>query len=156
MAWARGGISCPNKHINVYYAIALQLVAQTVAKELKAIPPVEHPQIAAQRFHVAQTALLAQRQQIQSGYEARLYTQLEAHQKIVAIETDIEKLTRQHERTNQQDQQRQSILQLASQDITHIQNWILHDDPTTVNRLLTALCQTIQITPRYELQIIWR
>ena len=33
---------------------------------------------------------------------------------------------------------------------------ILHDDPTTVNRLLTALCETITITPMYELNIVWR
>lgn len=49
-----------------------------------------------------------------------------------------------------------NIRKLAQTDLTALQNWILHDDPTTVNRLLTALCERIEITPGYDLNIVWR
>jgi len=61
-----------------------------------------------------------------------------------------------HEQTAQHQANRQHLLAFATQSTDDILNWIIHDDPATVNHLLTALCQTIQITPRYELNIVWR
>jgi hypothetical protein len=131
-------------------------VSRELVKQLQAIPPAEHPQSLLQQFHARNSLLLAARQQIQDGYEARLYSLLEAQTRIVAIETDIEKLARQHARATQHTAQRQTLHTLTTQPPATLQAWILHDDPTTVNHLLTALCETIIITPMYELTVVWR
>lgn len=151
-------LSCPNGHVHIHYALALKLVAHDIIKgiQLAAQQPSETPEHASERFLRAKKGILAERAEIQAGYEAKIYTLTEAHQKIVAIETKLEQLTRQHEHATLHAQQRQLLLQLADQDLADIRAWILTDTPGEVNHLLTALCETITITPRYELQITWR
>jgi hypothetical protein len=143
-------------HVTIYYDIALKIVAQEVTKQLTHVTPPETLENAAKSFLTRIRAQEDLRREIQSGYEAKIYNRTEAAHKISTIENEIAKLQRQADRAQQHGQQRQTLLQLAQQDLTQLKEWILHDDPTTVNRLLTALCQTIQITPRYELIILWR
>jgi hypothetical protein len=149
-------LSCPEKHLNIYYDLALQIVSRELVKQLQAIPPAKQPESLLAQYHARNSLLLEQRQQIQDGYEARLYTLREAQTKIVAIETESEKLARQHDRDTQHTAQRQNLRALTAQPPAVLQAWIIHDDPTTVNHFLTALCQTIIITPMYELTVVWR
>lgn len=143
-------------HVNIYYDIALKLVANELVKQLTHVTAPETVENAPESFLWAIKAQEELRHQIQTGYKARIYTQQEASQEITAIENEIARLHRQHDRSQQHEQHRAQLLQLAQQDLTALKEWILHDDPTTVNRLLTALCQRIEITPRYELTIVWR
>lgn len=105
---------------------------------------------------MANKALLEQRQDIQNGYEAKIYSMQEAQQKITDIELQIERLTRQHDRETQHTAHRQTLNTLTTQPPSQLQAWIMQDDPTIVNHLLTALCETIVITPMYELKVVWR
>lgn len=143
-------------HVNIYYHLALQIVSQELVKALTHINPPESVENSSQALLGAISQQEELRRQVQNGYKARIYTQAEASKEIVAIETEIARLQRQHDRNQQHATQRAQILQLAQTDLAALQNWILHDDPTTVNRLLTALCERIEITPSYQLTIIWR
>jgi hypothetical protein len=149
-------LSCPQKHLNIYYDLALKIVSRKLVKELQAIPPAEHPESLSLQFHARHRHLLAARQDIQDGYEAKIYTMQEAQQKITDIELEIERLTRQHDRDTQHTAHRQNLHVITQQPPETLQAWIMQDDPTTVNHLLTALCETIVITPRYELTVVWR
>jgi DNA invertase Pin-like site-specific DNA recombinase len=149
-------LSCPQKHLNIYYDQALKIVSRELVKQIQAIPPAEHPEDVSKRFHAANKALLDKRQDIQDGYEAKIYSMQEAQERITVIELDIERLTRQHDRDAQHTAHRQNLHNLTDQPPETLQAWIMHDDPTTVNHLLTALCETIIITPMYELTVVWR
>ena len=88
------------------------------------------------------------RQKIQQGFEAEIYTPTEASKLITTIEKEIETLTDQITLLQTQTQTRSQIIALAQSDLTQLKNWILTDHPATVNRLLTALCETIIIHPK--------
>lgn len=142
-------------HVQIEYQLALQLIAQKVVKELQArqTQPIEDE---AQTLTARISDLGEQRQLVQAGYQSKIYSQAEAARRIVAIETDIDRLTLQRDRLAQRHEQQQQLLAFAQTDLTRIQHWIQHDDPATVNHFLTALCQTIAITPAYDLHITWR
>lgn len=142
--------------VNIYYDVALKIVAKEVTKQLTHVIPPESAENTPAAFLTRISKLEELRREIQAGYKAKIYTIAEASREIASIETEIARLQRQSERAAQHVQRRQTLLALAQQDLSILQDWIIHDDPTTVNHLLTALCQTIQITPRYELTIIWR
>jgi len=143
-------------HVIIAYHVAHKIIAHEVTKGLSQVKATETAENAAERFHASLRAQEQLRQQIQTGYENKLYTLQEASARIVAIETEIERLTLQRDRAQKQSAHTQALLQLARQDLTRIHHWILHDDPTAVNHLLTALCQTIILTPMYDINIVWR
>lgn len=151
-------LSCRHSpsHVNIRYTVAHRLVARKIVKELaelKNSPDVlGYPQMTTGRLQ----SLAEARRDVQRGYEAKIYTEAEAQTRIVAIETELERLTYQAERDAQQTTHRQTLRTLAQKDLTLLETWILHDDPATVNHFLTALCQTIEITPGYELTLTWR
>lgn len=149
-------LSCPNGHIHIRYDVALKITAQELVKQLTHVTPPENAENAAAAFLTRIARQEDLRRQIQAGYEARLYTLPEAQAKIVAIETEIARLQRQHDRALQQGLHRAQLLQLASNDLTLLAEWIIHDDPTTVNRLLTALCERITLDKHYQLTVTFR
>lgn len=149
-------LSCPNGHIHIQYDLALKIVAQNVTKELTHVTPPESSENRAERLLWSIEKQEELRRQIQTGYENKLYTTEEAHTRITAIEKEITRLKNQHTRTLQNNAQKQTLHHIAGKDLTLLKDWILHDDPTTVNRLLTALIQTITLTPQYHPLITWR
>jgi hypothetical protein len=48
------------------------------------------------------------------------------------------------------------LLQETGSDWGGLRDWILHDDPRTVNHLLTALCEKLEITPELKIKVVWR
>lgn len=143
-------------HVVIYYDIALKIVAQEFVKQLTHSFTPEAAENAPQALLERIRAQENLRGEVQSGYEAKIYTRAEAAHKISAIEAEIAKLQRQADRAAQYGQHRQTLQQLAQQDLSQLKDWIQQDDPATVNQLLTALCQTIEISPRYEINIHWR
>ncbi len=149
-------LTCQKGCISIYYPIALRLVADSVIKALQGYAVAEAVTDPLAQLEAQLTAQHELRQRVQQGFEAQLYNAAEAQQRIVAIETEIDKLTRQRTRLSQSTQNRATLLELAQQDLTTLHAWLLHDDPATVNHLLTALCQTVTITPRYLMDVVWR
>lgn len=150
-------LSCPQGHINIYYDIALKLVANTFVKALRDYVDNPQPHDDAERLAMELQALEEKRTLIQEGYEAKIYSKSDASQKIHEIEIEKDRLTRQYERTSQQQEYRDRLLEFArTNDLAEFGESILHDDPTEINHLLGALCETIVITPRYEMQVRWR
>jgi hypothetical protein len=144
-------------HVQIEYRLALKLVSQKVTSALQKLQDEPFSDLQATESLTAEIRQLeADRTLMQEGYAARIYTQAEAGERIVAIETEMDKLTRKQSRATQHHQQRQALHTLAQQDLSHFAHWLQHDDPATVNHLLTALCETITITKNYDLQITWR
>jgi len=151
-------VTCPAQppHITMRYEVALEIVADQVVRSLreyKSRPIDPNGGEAIQREIELQQQL---RGRIQEGFESDLYTSIEAHTRIVAVETEIERLLRKKDRVARQAEQQVALLAFADQDLDRLHHWILHDDPTTVNHLLTALCEKIIITPDHELDVVWR
>ena len=150
-------LSCPNGHIHIRYDVALKITAQELVKQLTHVKTVaDPPENAAERFLWAIRGQEDLRRQIQAGFEGKLYTLPEAQARITAIEAEIARLHRQRERALQQDVHRAALLALAQNDLSLLGEWIQTDDPTTVNRLLTALCERIILDTRYQLKIVFR
>ena len=150
-------ISCNNVSdcLSVRYDDALQWVAEQVVRELKNYKkmPID-PKPDTSEQELAELGQL--RQRVQQGFEAGLYTEAEAGARIVSIETDMERVVSRAEREAQRHQHQQALLQFAEQDLEKLHDWILRDDPTIVNRLLTALCEEIRISPLRELTVVFR
>jgi DNA invertase Pin-like site-specific DNA recombinase len=143
-------------HVIIQYSIALKIIANKLVSELTHVTPPETVENAGKSFLEAITAQEELRREIQEGYKAKIYTRTEAAHEISMIDNEIARLKRQADRSAQTSHNRQQLLQLAQQDLSILKNWIIHDDPTTVNRLLTALIERIEVTPSYDLTIYWR
>jgi len=97
------------------------------------------------------------RKRVQDAYErGKVYTDAEAHTKIVAIETEIDRLIRAQDRAAQQQRKKAALLQFASQDLIRLRSWIIGDDAHKVNIFLSNLCEKIILTPTQKARVIWR
>jgi DNA invertase Pin-like site-specific DNA recombinase len=149
-------LECKNGCISIYYNIALKLTANTFTKAI------QHFSQTPSQYQLAESidAQIAEQQQlrirVQDGFETRLYTPDEAHARIITIETEIDRLTRQRERLIQTSVNRDRIIQLAATSMDKLKHTILHGDPTTINQLLTTLCEAITIDKHYNMKVIWR
>jgi hypothetical protein len=154
--WIYMNCSAPKTHIALRYEVALQLVANAIVLAMtnyKNNPVVTDSSDTYDQKIRHQQSL---RQRVQEGFEAELYTAIEAQSKIVAAETEIERLIRTRERASQQHRQKQALLQFADQDLNRMRAWIIEDSPSIVNLFLTSLCEKIVITPDSELTVVWR
>lgn len=149
-------LSCENGHVHIYYSQAHTAVAKEIVTGLQHLKnaPVRVDQ--ASEWQTKIDAQLQLRSKIQEGFETNLYTATEANQRIVSIETEVERLMLQRDRANQRQQQQAALLKFAKQDIENIYEWIMTDDPTTVNHLLTSLCEKVTLSPTHEINIQWR
>jgi len=99
----------------------------------------------------------ARRVKIQQGFEADLYTAIEASKLITTIEKDIETLTNQITHLENHTQANQNLATLAQNNPADIAEWIKNDSPAIVRHLLTTLCESITITPKtYKIKIKFR
>lgn len=150
-------LSCPKGCVNIYYKVALQLVARTIVRALRDFAADPHKWDEAEKLESEIQVLEDKRVMVQEGYEAKVYSKVEAGQKIHDLEIEKEKLVRQLERSAQQQEHRQRLMDfIETNDIEGVRDVILMLDPTEVNLVLTALCQTIVVTPRYEMRVVWR
>jgi hypothetical protein len=150
-------LSCPNGCINIRYDIALRLVAQSFVKALRDFRESPGSWDETERLESQIQAIEEKRAIVQEGYEGKVYTKTEASQRIHDLEIAKDKLLRQLERSAQEQEYRSRLLEFTQvHDLEEFGESILNDDPTEVNRLLTALCETIIITPRYEMRVVWR
>lgn len=133
---------------SIKYDHALQLVAEKITEELKGRNASQDTSAAVEELSQKINTAQQRRVKIQQGFESSLYTTDEASKHMTEIEKDIEKLNNQIARLNQRQQQQQTLIALASQSLTQFQDWILHDNPATVNRLLTTLIERITIHPQ--------
>jgi len=144
-------------HFAMRYERVLEIVADAVVKELKAYK--SNPgSLKVPDFDRQIQEQHKLRLRVQQGYEATppLYTQLEAQKRIVAIETEIDRLQRAQVRAAQQHHQKQAMLKFAEQDLDRMRNWIINDDPATVNVFLTSLCEKVILTPAGKATVKWR
>lgn len=150
-------LSCPNGCVNIYYDIAMKLVANTFVKALKDFRESPGEWDETERLQSQIQTIEERRALVQEGYEGKVYTKTEASQRIHDLEVQKEKLVRQLERSTQEQEYRNRLIEFTqTRDLEEFGESILNDDPTEVNRLLTALCETIVITPRYEMRVVWR
>lgn len=155
------GLGCKQgaTHITITYAEAIQLLADTLKKELHNLH-LNPPSYAAQTERLQQelTQLQEERTTVQVGYETKIYNAEEASQKIGALERQIQ--TKQDRLAQlehaQQTHTEQRQLHHSLQEIKDLGNWMQHDDPAIVNHILSTLCQTIWLTPDHTLTITWR
>lgn len=148
----------PESHIKIRYQPALVIVADAVILALKNYRdhPVNTEEIIKKYEHRIEEQRLI-RQRVQAAYESgKVYTEEEAHKKIVAIETEIDRLLRAQDRATQQQNAKAAIKQIANQDLDRLRTWIIGDDPRKVNFFLTNLCEKIIFTPTQKARIIWR
>lgn len=139
------------------YERVLEIVADAVVKELKAYK--SNPgSLKVPDFDRQIQEQHKLRLRVQQGYEATppLYTLQAAQKRIVAIETEIDRLQRAQVRAAQQHHQKQAMLKFAEQDLDRMRNWIINDDPATVNVFLTSLCEKVILTPAGKATVKWR
>lgn len=143
-------------HISARYDILLKLAADAVITALREHRDKPQDENAALRFDERIAAQHTLRKRIQEGYEGGLYNQQEAHQRIVSVETEIERLQRARDRALQSQHQHGILRQLTAseQDLERLRNWIIGDTPEQVNQFLTALCRII-VTPSLEMRVSW-
>lgn len=146
----------PDSHIHLRYEAALELVADAIIAALQTQR--DHPLVINSGEQIQEEINGQQelRARIQQGFESKLYTALEAQRRIVSVETEIERLIRKRDRAAQQSEQTKALLAFAEQDLDRLRAWIIHDDPTTVNHLLTTLCEKVIISPEKQCRVVWR
>ena len=153
-------LSCrhePDSHISIRYEAALAIVADAVVLALKNYrdKPVKTDPAEKYEQRIEEQRLM--RKRVQDAFErGKVYTEEEAHKKIVAIETEIDRLLRAQNRVTQQQSAKESLQQIASQDLDRLRTWITGDDPHQVNFFLTNLCEKIIFTPTHKARVIWR
>lgn len=146
-----------HSHIAMRYDQALEIVATAVVKALRAYKDNPAKIESADKYDQRIAEQHALRKRVQEAFErGKIYTEEEAHQKIVAIETEIDRLIRARDRTIHQHAKKEALLKFANQDLDRLHTWITGDDPHTVNLFLTNLCETIYITPQGKARVQWR
>lgn len=145
-----------DSHVHLPYASALTLVIDQVIHDLETYKRAAVVHSNEQTYQHEIDRLTQRRSRIQEGYKNELYTAAEAKKEIVAVETEIDLLTRKRDRAAVLDHQRAAMLQLAHQDLARLRVWLLNDDPTQVNHFLTSLCERVTISPQQEIKVFWR
>lgn len=148
----------PKTHIEALHVdTALEMVAEEFVKALQRLQSqASTPQQNDEGYQREIIRLTNLRRKVQEGYEKEIYTEAEARTKIVAIETDLERVEFKRQHSAQQQQKKEALLAFARQDLSQIREWIMNDDPAQVNHFLTTLCKRIIVTPKHKLKIEWR
>jgi DNA invertase Pin-like site-specific DNA recombinase len=147
---------CPGKyHTLITMDEAFILVPHALGQTLKGINPAG-PLPSAPQPATALHDLDRHRKRIQQAYESELYTLEEAENKIRTIDAQIHQHhSQEHQRDKQQARRQRFASTLAEIQtlLSHLPQWIQHDDPKTVNTLLLRLCHKITVTPDGKLTV---
>lgn len=139
------------KHPMIEYKNALALVAGYLPEAIRNEARTSSKKISAE-FDRDLAELSAQREVIQRGYEARLYTLPEAQKKIIAIENRMDEIKRKQLDLKKNESSRKVLLDLAKQSPEAIENWLLTADAVTVNRALHAMLEGIIINREQQIE----
>jgi len=146
-------------HVILPYEEAIVLIGEELARQLSAIP-IQPVAVSAQTKENQLEGLLVdmkkRRTRVQEGFEAGLYTQLEASEKLNGLEEQLSRLEQMLNESRDAAQLREEFKSQIGTRLEHFPEWIREDDPQVVHRLLHALCESIWIHPDRRIEIIWR
>jgi hypothetical protein len=148
-------------HVIIEYEEAMHLLALELKKEVR--DQTLNPRKVEQELSRLQAELAdlqERRARVHEGYESGMYKIEEASPKIKELERLEHTAQRQLERLARSQQTRTEAQFLAAglarMNEEELYIWIAEDDPAIVNRLLSALCQTIWVDPDHHMKIEWR
>jgi len=157
---SRGGLLMPglgckhgSSHVTLEYTRAVHLVGDALQRELKDQAKNPHQrQDEEARLLEKINSLQEQRALVHQGYEQKIYRPDEAATRIQDLERE--------ERTAQKDladlhllKQTRAEIQVLRAGLVQLDDlgtWLANDDPVLINRLLSALCENIWISPELE------
>jgi hypothetical protein len=97
------------------------------------------------------------RKQVQEDREVGIYSQVEALEKIAALDDQIARQEQKRQTAKESSYVREEFKDLlGGEKLEHFTEWVLDDDPQVVHRLLHALCEKITIHPDHHIDIAWR
>lgn len=162
---SRGGVLMPGlgckrgeSHVRIEYDRAVRLLADELKLTLheRARNPVTKQDQEA-RLTARLNELQEQRALIQEGFEAHIYKKEEAADRLGKIETEELNIQKQLAELQRVQQVRSEFQALSGElmQLDDLATWITTDDPAVINRLLSALCQTVWLDPEYQITIDW-
>jgi DNA invertase Pin-like site-specific DNA recombinase len=144
-------------HVTIRYEDGLRLVGEELRSRLKDLlvnPPTKRQP---DNLEPGLKDAVARRRRVQEGYETGLYSDAEAAQRLAEIDTTIDALRRQIEQARRSSEIAADFTTLLSaQDLERVPEWLATREPATVNRIVSALCQRIDLTPGGQVIIEFR
>ena len=155
------GLGCKrgNSHARIEYQLAIDLLADALKKEIqkhKHSPSTQQEE--EDRLNARLVDLAEQRTLIQEGFQAKIYKASEASAHVQEIERQEQTIQKELADLRRLQQTRAEMQLIAGGllDIDDLAGWIRSDDPAIVNRLLSALCEVVWVTPEFQFTIQWR
>lgn len=147
-------------HVIMPYEQAVErvgLALRDAIREKRAAPAAGAPDGQAETVQAALDELAGRRKRILDGHESGVYTDVEAAERIADIEKTADSLLHQLEQTRRDDQVASEFIDaLDEQDIEDFPVWMATEEPSVVNRVLSALCEKIELTPEGKVNVDFR
>jgi recombinase len=155
------GLGCRrgDAHVLLEYDRAIQLLADALKKELQELSRNPSTKEEVERRLQRKIAdLQEQRALVQQGFQAKIYKADEAGQLIADLER--EERTAQTELADlyrlQQTRAELQILRAGMVKLDDLATWFRDEDPAVMNRLLSALCENVWVTPECRFTVDMR
>lgn len=146
-------------HFTVSYDEVVKTVSTNLQKKLieqQNAPTPTAPQ-QAEDLAAKLSQLAARRVKIQNGYEKELYTEVEASAKIAAINKTIESIKEKIEQNTYETETRAAFkAAISTPKIERLPEWIISDEPALVNKLISTLCEKIDLSSDGHVHIVFR
>lgn len=155
------GLGCKHgeSHVRIPYDEAVQRLAHKLKEGLhETQTSALNPEEEAARLRSKLDDLKEQRRTIQEGFKLKIFSGEEAATQITELERQEKNTQAQLDNLEHSQQTRLEAhaLRLELSKLDDLAEYIQDRDPAIINRLLSALCQVVWVTPAHDMQIDWR